>query len=414
MAQLLWIKFLISCAFRNLLRSPRRTMISLLAIAAATSAIIVFQSFIDGVQRTFRHNVVTSEFGHFQIFKHGFRDKSGDDPYGYQIENHDEIRKAIEEKFGPLAFYSRRQSFYGLLNYNDRSLGGRALAGDPVEERKFLTLNQVHEGKHLADGDTDSISVGYELARRLGIKPGDTVTLLVTTATGSINAADLTVIGTFKTGVTEMDAGMFYINNAVSERLLRVSGSPQIMIGFNTENEVPLIEPLKKLIKEKFPDLEVWHWRDLATFFDNTMGWLTKQMDVVKIIVMLVASISILNVFLMSLLERLGEFGTLRAMGTKRIEICMMIFVESIVQSAIGGILGLLVAIFAITVLLRNGIVMPPPPLMSIPFHAKLSVPWNSIPETLALVIGIAGGAGIFPAIKMARINIVEALGRNV
>ncbi len=414
MAQLLWIKFLLSCAFRNLMRSPRRTMISLLAIAAATSAIIVFQSFIDGVQRTFRKNVITSEFGHFQIFKKGFRDRSGDDPYGYQIDNHADIRAAIEAEFGPLVFYSRRQSFYGLLNFNDRSLGGRALAGDAAEERKFLTLNQVHEGKHLADGEVDSISVGYELARRLGLKVDDTVTLLVTTASGSINAADLTVIGTFKTGVTEMDAGMFYINNETSERLLRVSGSPQIMIGFPVENEVPLIAPLERLIQEKFPDLEVWHWRKLATFFDNTMGWLTKQMAVVKIIVMLVAAISILNVFLMSLLERLGEFGTLRAMGTKRTEICMMIFVESLVQSAIGGLIGLAIAILAITIALRDGIVMPPPPLMSIPFHAKLLIPWDSIPGTLAMVIAIAGGAGIFPAIKMARINIVEALGRNV
>ncbi len=414
MHQMLWIKFLVSCAFRNLLRSPRRTMISLMAIAAATAAIVVFQSFIDGVQRTFRRNVITSEFGHFQIFKKGFRDHSGEEPYAYQIENHDEIRAAIEAEFGPLAFYSRRQTFFGLLNYNDRSLGGRALAGDAVEERKFLTLNQVAEGKHLADGDDNSISLGFELARRLGVKPGDTVTLLVTTSTGSINAADMDVIGTFKTGVTEMDAGMYYISNPAAERLLRIKGAPQIMIGFNTDNELPLIPRLEKLIAEKFPDLEVWHWRRLATFFDNTMGWLTKQMDGVRIIVMLVAAISILNVFLMSLLERLGEFGTLRAMGTTRSEVCTMIFVESLVQSAIGGVLGLIVAIFAITVLLRDGIVMPPPPLMSIPFHTNLAIPWASIPGTLALVIGVAGGAGIFPAIKMARINIVEALGRNV
>jgi len=413
-ARVLWGRFLLMAASRNLLRSLRRTMISLLAIASAAAAMVVFQSFVNGVKATFRHNVITSNYGHYQITRKGYRKNESDEPFAYQILGAEKLRERIESEIAPLTFFAQRLIFYGLLNHNDRSLGGVGFGIDAAEERRFLTLVQVEEGKHLADGGAQSVFVGYKLAAKLRARPGDMLTVLVTTKTGSMNALDLEMTGTFKTGITQLDEGAYFIQRPVAEQLLRVEGAPVLMIGFKNDNELQFRKQLDKLVADYDSTLEVAHWKQLAEFFDNTMGWVEKQVLVFRIIILVIATISIVTVFMMGLMERMGEFGTMRAIGTHRQSIAGMIFLESILQSTLGSLIGIGLGIFVVTVLLVNGITMPPPPLMSVPFHVTFKIPWENIPLTLALCVLVSGGAGVLPAWRMARIRIVEALGRNV
>ncbi len=408
------LKFLFITSFRNLWRNPRRTIISLTAIAAAAAALIVFQSFVEGVKKTFRKNVVTANYGHFQIMTSSLRQKESDDPFANQITNFSDIRKAIEADVAPLAFASPRLEFFALLSTGDRSFGGKGIGVDAEEEIKFLTLTQVHEGKELAHSSDQSIYVGFKLAEQIGIKPGDNITVVVNTAQGSINAIDVEVVGTFKSGVTELDKSVFYMHHRVVESLLGTQGAPKILIGFKDDNEMQFIPKLNETMLQKFPGVLAVHWQELAEFFFNTMGWLEGQFKVFRLIILLIAFLSIVNVFTISLMERIGEFGTLRAIGTFRTEITLMIFIESIFQAIIGTMLGILLAILVIKWPLASGITMPPPPLMSVPFLVKFDIPWNGVWVTSILTIIIAGGSGIFPAFKMGKINIVEALGRNV
>jgi putative ABC transport system permease protein len=411
---LIWLKFLVISSFRNMWRSPRRTIFNLGAIAAAAAALILFQSFVEGVKKTFRQNVITSTFGHYQIFAEGGRKPNPDNPFGYQIQNYDEIRADIEKSIAPLKFMSRRQMFFSLISHNDRSLGGQGIGIDAEEEAKFLTLAQVHTGSHLAGSPEDSIFLGYELAGSLGAEVGGTITLVVTTAQGSVNAMDFQVVGIFKSGVTEMDKGVFFIHHKTATELLGTTGAEKILIGFQDDDELQYKSKLESLFKDRFPALEVVHWHKLADFFFNTMGWLEGQFEVFRVIILLVSTLSIINVFSISLLERVGEFGTLRAIGTYRTEISSMIFMEAILQAAIGTVVGVLLAIFSINVLLTKGVVMPPPPLMSTPFHVIFHVPWEGVWTTSIICILVSASAGIFPALRVSRMNIVEALGRNV
>jgi putative ABC transport system permease protein len=415
MNRLVWARFLVLSAFRNLWRAPRRTLFSVLAIAAAAASMLLFRSFVDGVKSQFRQNLITSYFGHYQISKRGYRENKGQDPYGYTIANLEQLRADIEKEVGSLAFISRRQPFQTLVSFNDRSIGATGVGIDAKEEKKFLTMNQVTSGKHLADADADGVFIGEGLAKQLGVKVGDIVTLLATTAQGSINAVDLTMTGTFKTGVVELDDSVFYVHSEVPAKLLRIRGSSQLLLGFSVSDELPLRPQLKRLLKEKYPELRLYHWHELAgDMYDNSIGWLEGIFGVLRLIILIVATLSIINVFSINLLERMGEFGTLRAIGTLPSQLVSLIFTESLIQSALGGLIGVaLGALFMVTAL-KNGVIMPPPLNMTVPFHVHFQIPWGHIPLTLFLCGIVAGGAGIFPAIKMARTNIVKALGRNV
>lgn len=410
-----WLRFVWVSAFRNLGRAPRRTVVSLAAMGAATAALILFESFVQGVRATFRHNVVTSSLGHYQIYRKGYRQNKGHEPFGYQVTESEELKKQIANEVGPLVFFSKRLDFFGLVGQGDRSVAAKGRGIDAKAERTFLTLFKVVDGKHLADSEGESVFLGQGLAKQLGLKVGDNATILVNTAGGSLNALDLTVVGLFTTGVTELDDQFFYVDNQLAQKLLRVEGASSLLMGFQGEDELVYQEKLKRVVEGKYPHLEVLHWHDLiADYFDNTMGWLEAQFNVFRAIIIIIATLSIINVFTMSLMERTGEFGTLRAIGTYRGEIGLMVLTESVVQALIGTLAGIFLAIIAIKLVLVNGVTMPPPPQMTSVFHVSFAIPWSGIPFNFFLCVLVAGGAGLLPALKISRLNIVQALGRNV
>jgi putative ABC transport system permease protein len=414
MSKMAWISFLFSNSIRSLFRSPRRTLISLLSIASAAAAMLVFQAFANGIGVSFRFNVIRSIYAHYEISVKGFENDDQDNPFAYQMTNNEEIKREIEKNVGPVEFFGRRQKFYALLNYNDRSFGGVGWGIDAKAEKDFLTLMQVKEGVHLADSDEQSIFVAKGLAERLRLKVGDSCTILATTSRGSMNALDLIVTGIYQTGITELDGNTFLVHHGTASKLLDVEGAHQILVGFKDDRDLEYKAPLEDLIKTKFPTLQARHWRERAVFYDNSMAWINQQILVFKIIVLLISSLSIVNVFTMGLMERTGEFGTLRAIGTHRREVGAMIFSESLMQAVVGCIGGFIIAWVIIVVFLHNGITMPPPPLLSVPFHINFTFPWQDLAPIMILCTLVSGGAGIFPALRISRMNIVAALGRNV
>lgn len=214
---------------------------------------------------------------------------------------------------------------------------------DAKEEKRFLTLNVVVDGVHLADSKPDSIAIAEGLAKQMKMKVGDLVSVVTTTAHGSLNAVDLEVVGIFKTGIREIDNNFFYVHHETAKKLLRIEGGSLILIGFAGEDELKYKAKLTEVMGREFPDLEVVHWYEMAgDIYDNAMGWIEGLVRVFRIIIIAVATLSILNVFMISLLERIGEFGTLRAIGTYRSEIGMIILTESLLQSLIGGVAGVL------------------------------------------------------------------------
>ena len=117
---------------------------------------------------------------------------------------------------------------------------------------------------------------------------------------------------------------------------------------------------------------------------------------------LLVAAVSILNVMLMSTIERRGEIGLLRAVGIRRIEVLRMIIAEALVLGVIGGLLG---TVFSMVI----GIGIN----ASMFGDATLVLRWESLQFVLmglAFAIIASGVSGLYPAWKAANDPPVEAL----
>jgi putative ABC transport system permease protein len=114
-------------------------------------------------------------------------------------------------------------------------------------------------------------------------------------------------------------------------------------------------------------------------------------------IVLLVGAIGIANVMIIAVLERRSEIGLRRALGATRRHIAFQFIAESAVLSALGGTVGMLAGVTVTAAL-------------SAARHWTVLIPGYGIWGGLAGAVLIGGVAGLYPAIRAARLSPAEAL----
>jgi len=165
-------------------------------------------------------------------------------------------------------------------------------------------------------------------------------------------------------------------------------------------------------------ELDVKTWRQLmptiATLLDSTRG----VMIVMYMIIYFAIGILVLNAMLMAVFERIRELGVLKALGASPLEILRLILAESAIQIGMAVGLGLLLAVPMLVYLTRVGIdlrSMAGVSIMGIAFDPiwRARVTSDVITQPVVVLLGIAGVAVLFPALKAAWIRPVDAMRHN-
>jgi putative ABC transport system permease protein len=139
-------------------------------------------------------------------------------------------------------------------------------------------------------------------------------------------------------------------------------------------------------------------------------------MGLVAAISLLVGGIGIMNIMLATVTERTREIGIRRALGAKQSHIVSQFLVESAVLSVVGGITGILAGVFckpAVVWAREYASDQYPDMMASLPEVVRNLTPaivLESIPIAFFISIFIGIVFGMFPAIRAARMNPIEAL----
>jgi len=161
--------------------------------------------------------------------------------------------------------------------------------------------------------------------------------------------------------------------------------------------EITLILRQRHKIQYEDDDFTVMSQQDILGAFDQITSILTIFLGAIAAISLLVGGIGIMNIMLVSVTERTREIGLRKAVGAKRRDILAQFLIEAIVLSVVGGLVGVLLGIGAAKTVDATGAMQTVVSLQSI---------------TLAVGFSVAVGLvfGIYPAVRAARLNPIDAL----
>nr|AEQ20472.1 LolE permease component of an ABC-transporter system [uncultured bacterium CSL142] len=403
---------MLKLALRNLFRQRLRTLMTLSAIVFGVVALMLSGGFVRDTLSQLGEALIHSQSGHLQIANTGFFAEGARKPEQYLMKNVTPVRQEIAALPG-VADVMARLNFSGLLN-NGRS--DDAIVGEGVEpggEARLGSFLVFAAGRQLNDEDKDGIIIGQGVANALKLKPGDSATLAVNTPEGAMNTLEFKVVGVFQSFSKDYDARTVKIPLAAAQDLLDTPAANTVVVVLRKTEDT---ERIQRELKAKLDQqgLEVKNWEEINDFYDKAAGFYNMQFGVLRLIVLIMVLLSVTNSVNMTVLERVGEFGTLMAVGNRSGYIFRLVVTESALLGFFAALLGAAAGIALAVVITKIGIPMPPPPNSNLPYTAAI----RPTPEVAlaATLVGFMATvlASILPALHVSRRPVVEALRQNV
>ncbi|MBB4837384.1 putative ABC transport system permease protein [Sphingomonas kyeonggiensis] len=180
-------------------------------------------------------------------------------------------------------------------------------------------------------------------------------------------------------------------------RLMLVGTDPAYDSAQIQSSITDLLRERRNITGGKQDDFNIFDTAQISQTLTGTTTLLTQIVAAVAMISLIVGGIGIMNIMLVSVTERTREIGIRLAIGAVASEVLMQFLVEAVVLSMLGGVIGLLIAQFAVALMSWLG---------SLPFLFDIQI--NVIAFAISAIIGVV--FGYFPARRAASLNPIDAL----
>ena len=399
-------------ALRNVFRHRLRTAMTLAAISIAVTGLILSGGFVADIFLQLGEALIHSQSGHLQIAKSGYFTEGSRKPERYLLKDADHVRKTVTALEG-VTDVMARLNFSGLLNNGRTDLSIVAEGIEPEREARMGTYVRLTAGRQLTPADRYGLLIGAGAARALRVAPGARVTLVASTIEGAMNVLDFEVLGIFETFSSDYDARAVRITLSAAQELLSIDSVNVFVVTLAKTSETERIagELAAKLGSR---GIEIRQWQVLNDFYEKTVHLYDRQLGVLQAIVILMVVMSVTNAVNMTVYERIGEVGTMRAIGNHSSHVFRLLMTESALLGLTGTAAGTALGVSLSLVISKIGIPMPPPPNANMGYMAHIQlVDWTI---SSAFLIGLFStiGASLVPAFRACRIAVVDALRHGV
>ncbi len=401
--------------WRNIWRNKRRTWLTISAIAFACILLVFMLSFQVGTYDTMINASVGVHTGHLQIQARGYHEKQ---QIRQRVQNPQELLPMVAQLPSVTAWTARGNAF-SLVSSEQRTYGVMVIGVDPQHEAATSTLPKlVRQGRYLDRDDTDATLIGTLLAKNLQVDIGDELTVLGQGGDGSVAAAIFTVKGIYNSGMDVFDRSAIHVPLKYFQEVFSMeSGVHEIVVNVRSLMDVHRVkQALENSMSEheRTADLVVLDWMELLPGLAEGIAMDLVSGLIIYFILILVVAFSILNTFLMAILERTREFGVLMALGTTPARLTRMVMLESMLMTLVGIVAGIALGVVLTWYFQVHGIVLAGSSEMlkqygiSGALYPRLT--WFSIVTGPALVLMVTLGAALYPALKIKKLNPVAAL----
>lgn len=405
---------LFKIAIRNLIRYKRRTLLTGSLVAIGIVFVLVFVAASGSFKNVMIGEITDSMIGHIQVHQKGYVASIDNLPLNMNMKPQavakvEQVLKSMPE----VEAVSPRVKFGGMFSNFTETTNIRLNGVDPEKETATvpLLLRRVSEGeKTIRKGE---MLIPDLLARGMKVKVGDMVVVIATNQDGSVNGKQLKVGGVLDsaTGPGGRD-GYVHIDDAIeilrmeersiSEIAIRLKDFSKMSV-VNQKLQAALGQEMNKQGKSMF---EVHTWEQLSPFYN-----IARMIDVmtffIKLMLIAIVLVSIMNVMIMAVYERIREIGTIGAIGTLPGKILSMFVIEGFSLGIFGVIIGNIVGLGIVLIMnlvkisfnFGRGVVVLAP-----------SIEFVDIVTVSIIVITVAVLGSLQPALKASRMEPIEAL----
>ena len=406
---------LFKIAFRNLLRYKRRTLLTASLVTIGVVFVLLFISISGSFKNMMVGQMTDSMLGHLEVHRKGYLASIDNLPLNLnlKLQAYRKLEGILKQEPEVEAF-SPRIKFGGMFSTFVETTNIRLNGVYPDLEFKtvpLLTSRIVKGAKTLNKGE---IFIPDLLSTGMKVNVGDTVVVIATNKDGSVNGKQFKVVGVLESvsGPGGRD-GYIHIEDAMETLRVEEMEISEVAIRLKDFSRLnTFTEKLEGLLsgelnKEGKPIFEVHTWEKLSPFYN-----IARMIDVmaffIKLMLIAVVLVSIMNVMIMAVYERIREIGTIAAIGTLPGKILSMFVLEGLFLGTMGALAGDLIGLIIILILNRVGITFD----FGRETGLVLSTTITSFDVLMisAIVIFISVIASLQPALKASRMEPIKAL----
>jgi putative ABC transport system permease protein len=406
-------------ALKNLLRYKRRTLLTGLLIAVGVVAVIVFVGLSGSFKRAIVGQITDSVLSHLQVHRKGYMASIDNLPLDRMLPPRAFERLAgILSRAEGVAAFSPRIKFGAMLSNYVQTTNVRLNGVDPAKEQAVVPLlasrikDAAHKEALLKPGD---VLLPEVLAKGMGVKTGDTVVLVANNKDGSVNGMTFKVAGVVESlmGPGGRDGYLHIEDAAALLRMETVEVSEVAVRAEDFDRLSSVAERLRGILepvtnKQDKPVFELHTWDQLTPFY-NVVRMIDVMTLGIKIILIAVVLISVLNVMMMSVYERVREIGTLAALGTRPGRIMGLYVAEGFCLGTVSALAGAAIGLGVLWVLNLTGVEVAFGRGNQV-FTLAPSVSPGEVVSACLIVLSVSILASLQPAAKAAKLEPVEAL----
>jgi putative ABC transport system permease protein len=409
---------IVNLAARNLARYWRRTLLTAGLIVLGVTAVLLFIAVSGSFKSLIVGQITDSMLGHLQVHRRGYVASIDNLPLNLNMKPGAVAKlEAVLKDKDWLVTYSPRLKFGAMFSNFTETTSIRLNGVIPEREAAAMPMlaGRVVQGS-AAGGllEPGKVLIPEIMARGMKIKPGDTVVLVATNLDGSVNGKSFTVQGVLG-DVTGPGGRDGYIHMDDARALLRMTEPEvsEVAVRLKSLGQLPRAktELAAALSDMKNPQgqpvLDVHGWDQLSPFAN--IARMIDLLDVfIRVMLVGIVLISVMNVMIMAVYERIREIGTISAIGTPPRRILALFVSEGVLLAVIGTLIGAVVSYAIVYALNVWPVSFTFGRQQNLTLEPSLALSDAGLIAIVVLVVAIV--ATLQPAWKAARMDPITAL----
>jgi putative ABC transport system permease protein len=324
--------FLVKFSYRNLWRSPKRTLIMLFSLSLGTGFIIWDLNFANSGSKEVMKEFLSQYAGHYHMtHKDYYRPGNKKEFNNYKTISDEDINDKS------LFLYSTRRVTAPVFISGEKKTLGVLMTGLEVEkELKLTTLaKSVTVGRFLDPNGDKEIVVGKKLAQRINVKIGDQVAVIGQALDGSVANDLMSVVGFIDFGGGDLEESLSFTQMAsAQEFMVMPKNRYHQRVNFDMDEEaLPFVSN---------PNIQVTNWTDILPEIGVSVKFIDNFTWIVSFIIVMVISLGLSNTLMITFFEREQEFQSLNILGAKTSWITISLIVEVFMLGTVAVFLGAL------------------------------------------------------------------------